>query len=186
MGHRRDRPATVQAPRESERAAPGRPPTDRDDFAAFYRAEMPRLVALARGLCGAASADDVAQEAMLAAYRHWSRVRDLERPDAYVRQACANLAVSVFRRRLVEVRALARLGQRREDPVALVDEAEEFWAHVRVLPPRQAQVVALHYLFDLSVDDVAATLEVSPGTVKVHLSRARASLARAYGLEEES
>jgi RNA polymerase sigma-70 factor (ECF subfamily) len=123
---------------------------------------------------------------MLAAYRHWSRVRDLERPDAYVRRACANLAVSVFRRRLVEVRALARLGQRREDPVALVDEAEQFWAHVRVLPPRQAQVVALHYLFDLSVDDVAATLEVSPGTVKVHLSRARASLARAYGLEEES
>ena len=55
-----------------------------------------------------------------------------------------------------------------------------------MLPPRQAQVVALHYLFDLSVDDVAATLEVSPGTVKVHLSRARASLARAYGLEEES
>jgi RNA polymerase sigma factor (sigma-70 family) len=182
MGHRSEEPATVHAPRAAEVAAPGRPPPGGDDFEAFYRAEMPRLVALARGLC----ADDVAQEAMLAAYRHWPRVRDLDRPDAYVRRACANLAVSAFRRRLVEVRALARLGQRREDPAALTDDAEEFWVRVRALPPRQAQVVALHYLFDLSVDDVAATLEVSPGTVKVHLSRARATLARVYGLEEES
>ena len=44
------------------------------DFDDFYRAELPRLVALARALCGAATADDVAQEAMLAAYRRWRHV----------------------------------------------------------------------------------------------------------------
>ena len=43
----------------------------RVDFDDFYRAELPRLVALARALCGGAGADDLAQEAMLAAYRRW-------------------------------------------------------------------------------------------------------------------
>ncbi len=176
----------MEAPHDAETLTWGRPATGQDDFEAFYRAEMPRLVALARGLCGAAAADDVAQEAMLATYRRWSRVRDLERPDAYVRRTCANLAVSTFRRRVVELRALSRLQQRRDEPAVMPDAAEEFWSHVRALPARQAQVVALHYLFDLSVDDVAATLEVSSGTVKVHLSRARATLARTLGLEEES
>lgn len=47
-----------------------------------------------------------------------------------------------------------------------------------VCPRRQAQVVALQYLYDLGVADVAATLEVSEGSVKVHLSRARATLRR--------
>ncbi|MDP9219733.1 MAG: ECF-type sigma factor, partial [Actinomycetota bacterium] len=51
---------------------------------------------------------------------------------------------------------------------------------VRSLPRRQAQVVALFYLYDLSVADVAATLELSEGSVKTHLSRARAALAERF------
>ena len=78
--------------------------------------ELPRLVALARGLCGAAIAEDVAQEAMLVAYRRWREVGDLERPDLWVRRTCANLAVSQFRRKVVELRATARLGARRTPP----------------------------------------------------------------------
>jgi len=186
MAHTGDESAAVTEPRETETLTWGRPSPGRGDFEAFYRAELPRLVALARGLCGSAAADDVAQEAMLAAYRRWPHVSDLERPDAWVRRTCANLAVSTFRRRMVELRALGRLGQRRTESVGLAAGADEFWSHVRRLPARQAQVIALHYLFDLSVDDVAATLEVSPGTVKTHLSRARAQLARTLELEDES
>ena len=178
--------ATVGEPAEADTATSGRRATRPDDFEEFYRAELPRLVALARSLCGPALADDVAQEAMLAAYRRWKQVRELERPDAYVRRACANLAVSQVRRRLVEVRALARLTARRSPPVEVDEPTETFWSHVRALPARQAQVVALHYVLDLGVDEVAATLEISTGTVKTHLSRARAQLAQVLGLEEES
>ena len=46
-------------------------------------------------------------------------------------------------------------------------------------------MVALHYVFDLSVADVARTLEISEGSVKVHLSRARQTLARSMGLPVE-
>ena len=55
-------------------------------------------------------------------YRRWAHVSGLERPDLWVRRACANLAVSQFRRRLVELRALARLGSRREGPASSEDE----------------------------------------------------------------
>lgn len=148
-----------------------------EDFEEFYRAEMAGLVALARGLASPAVAEDIAQEAMLVAMRRWPQVRDMEHPQAFVRRVCANLAVSSFRRRLAELRALNRAAAQ---PVpALTDDLhEEFWRLVRALPRRQAQSVALHYLFDLTVGQVAETLGCSEGSVKVHLSRGRETLAR--------
>jgi DNA-directed RNA polymerase specialized sigma24 family protein len=38
-------------------------------------------------------------------------------------------------------------------------------------------VIVLHYLLDLSVEQVATELGVPPGTVKSRLSRARTALA---------
>lgn len=170
-------------------APPASPPAARG-FEDFYRAHMPGLVALARALCGGAAADDVAQEAMFVTYRRWSHVVEPEWPEAWVRRTCANIAVSQVRRRLVELRALGRLRSRapvgRESWSGPDDSwSLDFWRRVRRLPRRQAQVVALHYVCDLSVDQVASTLEVSPGTVKMHLSRARASLRRSYEEGEE-
>ena len=54
-----------------------------------------------------------------------------------------------------------------------------FWRAVRGLPKLQRGVVALHYVDDLSVAEVADVLGVSIGTVKTSLSRARSSLAPA-------
>jgi len=153
----------------------------RGGFDEFYAAELPRLVALARGLCPAHLAEDVAQEAMLVAYRRWREVTDLERPDLWVRRTCANLAVSQFRRRMVELRATARLAGRRQPPVELSETGEEFWAAVRALPQRQAQSAALRYVYDMPVAEIAATLGTSEGTVKQHLSRARHALAARLG-----
>src|SRR4051812_34236711 len=84
-------------------------------FDAFYRRELPALVALAVALSGSASAEDIAQEAMLAAYRRWDVVSHLDLPAAWVRRVCANRCVSTLRRRAVEGRAMLRLGARRID-----------------------------------------------------------------------
>jgi RNA polymerase sigma-70 factor (ECF subfamily) len=46
-------------------------------------------------------------------------------------------------------------------------------------------VVALHYLEDRSVADIAAVLEISEGAVKSHLHRARLALVRTLGLTKE-
>ncbi|HVQ89317.1 MAG TPA: sigma-70 family RNA polymerase sigma factor [Actinomycetes bacterium] len=158
---------------------------DAEPFESFYRREYPRIAALARVLTGPIGAEDHAQEAMLVAYRRWREVGQMADPAMWVRRVCANIATSQLRRRAAEARALLRLRGRRDVPTLLEPTDEDFWSAVRGLPRRQAQVVALHYIYDLSVADVAATLEMGEGTAKTHLSRARASLAKVLGEREE-
>jgi RNA polymerase sigma factor (sigma-70 family) len=93
----------------------------------------------------------------------------------WVRRVCANLATSQLRRRGVEARALVRLGSR-ISPAVLDGDDDAFWSMVRTLPRRQAQALTLYYLFDLSVAEVAETLELREGSVKSHLARGRAAL----------
>jgi RNA polymerase sigma factor (sigma-70 family) len=162
-------------------------------FDAFYLGEIGRLVALATGLCGRAQAEDVAQEAMLVTFRRWRDVGQRDHPAAFARRVCANLAVSAFRRRLVEARALVRLTDR--SWVRSVDGADtanpagdddrEFWAHVGALPRRQAQAVALRYVYGLPVAEIADTLGISEGSAKVHLHRGRQNLAVRFGIAQE-
>jgi RNA polymerase sigma factor (sigma-70 family) len=57
---------------------------------------------------------------------------------------------------------------------------------LRTLPPGQREVVALHYLADLEVAEVARTLGIAEGTVKSRLSRGRTALAVALADTEES
>ena len=54
----------------------------------------------------------------------------------------------------------------------------ELWRLVRRLPEQQRWAVALHYVEDRPVAEVAGVLGCSEGTVKTHLSRAWATLAR--------
>ncbi|MBD3923917.1 sigma-70 family RNA polymerase sigma factor [Nocardioides cavernae] len=168
--------AEVAAPDVAEPAPGTAVAMGHEGFADFYRAELPGLVALARGLCGSVVADDIAQEAMLAAYRRWSEVEGFDQPQAWVRRTCANLAISSFRRRMVEVRALARMTAR-SAPAPLDEDAEEFWTAVRSLPRRQAQCAALRYVYEMGGAEIGRTLSITEGSVKVHLARARTTLA---------
>jgi RNA polymerase sigma-70 factor (sigma-E family) len=175
------RPARADVPQNGGAEAvqlPGR-------FEYFYLQEYPRVVALAYALSGSrAGAEDIAQEAFLRAYRDWDRVGSYEHRVAWVRRVAANLATSGLRRRVVEARALIRLAGRREPPVdPLPAENAEFWAAVRALPSRQAQAVALYYLEDLSIQQIAAVLGCTEGTVKAHLAKARRTLARRLDLD---
>jgi RNA polymerase sigma factor (sigma-70 family) len=147
-----------------------------ESFDGFYRRELAGLIAFACALAGSACAEDIAQDAMLAAYRRWDHVAQLDIPAAWVRRVCANRAVSTLRRRSVEARAMLRLGSRGTDVEPMAAAHESFWAEVRKLPRRQAQVIALHYIYDLGVAEIARTLGCAEGTVKVHLSRGRAAL----------
>jgi RNA polymerase sigma factor (sigma-70 family) len=155
----------------------------RGDLDDLYRREYRSVVALAYGLSGSRSgAEELAQEAFLEAHRAWDRVSAYDDPAAWVRRVVVNRSVSQVRRRMAEARALTRVMGRRELPAVLPDSDAEFWRAVRRLPRRQAQAVALLYLDDLSVAAVAAVLEISPETVKVHLHRGRAALAESLGL----
>jgi RNA polymerase sigma-70 factor (ECF subfamily) len=155
-----------------------------ESFDAFYAREYRLLVAFAYALTGSQThAEDVAQEAMLAAYRRWDEVARLEAPHAWVRRVCANIAVSFVRRRIVEARGLLRLRRRRVDVVALDNDDATFWAEVRRLPKRQAQCIVLCYVYGCSVSEIAEVLDCGDGTVKTHLSRGRSKLAARLGTQ---
>lgn len=150
-----------------------------DEFDEFYRVSFPRIVDIARGLSGSRlAAEDLAQEAFIAAYKQWDKVGRLENPGAWVRRVVINKSVSRYRRHLAETKALVKLRPvRGTAPEHLPDDAEDFWQAVRGLPRRQAQAITLFYLDDLSTTEIAEVMELSPNTVKVHLHRGRTTLA---------
>lgn len=155
-----------------------------EKFDAFYRREFSSVVGLAYALSGSRwAAEELAQEAFLAAHRRWDVVSGYEQPGAWVRRVVSNLSTSLVRRRVVEARALVKLAARRPESLPPLDAIDaEFWRAVRSLPKRQSQVIALHYLEDLSVAKIAETLKLAEGTVKAHLHRGRIELARRLSL----
>jgi RNA polymerase sigma-70 factor, ECF subfamily len=88
---------------------------------------------------------------------------------------------SAFRRRLAEGRALVRLAARREPDPPLRPEVLDFWRAVRSLPSRQRQAVALFYLEDWPTAEIARVLGCTETTVRGHLHRGRATLAKRLG-----
>ncbi|MDP9302207.1 MAG: SigE family RNA polymerase sigma factor [Actinomycetota bacterium] len=158
-----------------------------ETFEEFYAREFPAVVGLAFALSGSRTAsEDLAQEAFLAAHRNWERVAGYEQPDLWVRRVVSNMSMSMFRRRYAEARALARfaLGTATTLP-ELSHEDAEFWAAVRSLPRRQAQVIALRYLDDRSVAEIAEILGTATGTVKKQLHDGRQNVVRRLRLEED-
>lgn len=157
-----------------------------ESFEVFYRREFPRMVDLAYSLSGSSwpVAEDLAQDALIAAYRDWARIAALDNPATWVRRVVLNRAASRFQRTKAEARALLRLAPLRHEHVDRIDpDARAFWEAVRALPTRQAQTIALHYLDELSIPEIAEVLGCSPNTIKVHLHRGRRELARRLELE---
>ena len=156
-------------------------------FDAFYRSEFPRMVNIAYALSGSRlAAEDLAQDAMIAAHREWGRVGALDKPGAWTRRVVINKAASLYQRRMAELRAVARLDPFRGSfPQPLDAESEHLWHEVRRLPRRQAQAIALFYVDDLTVATIAEVMECTESTVKVHLHKARQTLAVSLELEGE-
>ena len=87
------------------------------EFDGFFRAQLRPLIALAYALTGVRStSEDLAQEALFAAFNSWTRVRDLENPGAWVRRVIANRAVSSIRRRVVEAAGSTMRGSPESTP----------------------------------------------------------------------
>ena len=155
-------------------------------FDVFYQREFRAVVGLAYALSGSRlAAEDLAQEAFMTAHQHWEKVGRYESPGAWVRRVVSNKSVSLYRRKAAEARALARVTLDRQLPLPElgVDDAE-FWQTVRSLPRRQAQAIALYYLEDRPVAEVAAILGCTESTAKVHLHKGRKNLADRLGVAE--
>jgi RNA polymerase sigma factor (sigma-70 family) len=156
---------------------------DQDEFERVFRSayravlQTTFLVLQDRG-----RAEEVTQDAFLRLYERWGGAVALEHPVAWVRRVAVRDAIRRARReRVVPVVSLvetATAGERVPDIDLL--------RAVSTLPPKQRAAVALHYLQDLPVNQVAELMEVAPATVRQHLFKARYRLAQCLGetLEE--
>jgi RNA polymerase sigma-70 factor (ECF subfamily) len=155
-------------------------------FSAFYEAEYRPMVRLAVALVGRRDvAEELVQDAFVSLHGRWDRVSNYESPEGWLRRVVVNRAMSALRRRAVEVRLLGRLSRLRERHSEVPAVDGEIWQAVAALPKRQAQVIALMFVEDLTVAEIAAVLECEENTVRTHLRRARQSLAARLGLEDE-
>jgi RNA polymerase sigma-70 factor, ECF subfamily len=154
-------------------------PMGDDGFARFYTASYQRLLGQLFAVTGdLAEAENVLQEAYARAFARWAQVRAYDFPEAWVRRVALNLAAMAARRLRRRAAALWRLGPPSAIP-ELSSELLDLHQALRALPLGQRQVVVLHHLVGLSVEEVAGELGVPAGTVKSRLARGRRALAQA-------
>jgi RNA polymerase sigma-70 factor (ECF subfamily) len=148
------------------------------EFEAEFDRLFGRAFAVARRLTGdPAAAEDIAAETLIRTYVSWSRVRAFEYREAWVARVATNLAIKSSRQRAT---AHASVVTDESDATATRLALVEALAR---LPRRQREAVALRYLADLSIDDVASTLGVSAGTVKQSVHRALRTLRSQLGTD---
>ncbi len=149
-----------------------------DEFERFFVTTYDGIVrSLAADLGDHDAAVDAAQEGFIRAHEHWAQVRTYDQPAAWVRRS----AVNASRDRLRSDRR-----RRARESAVVVDPTSRSSAEPDVesrglldeLPQRQREVATRFYVEDHSVEQIAAELGVSVGTVKSQLSDARARLRR--------
>jgi len=156
-----------------------------EEFTAYVVASRPRLYRAAYLLSGSHhQAEDLVATALAKLYVAWPKARRADAIDAYARRVLVNSHLDETRR-----------PWRREHPSELaaldrsVEQAapdDELWSALRALPPGQRRVVVLRHYWGLSVEEVAADLGISTGTVKSQTSAALTALRRVIHHEREA
>ena len=148
----------------------------------LYREHYRSLVRLASLLVDdVATCEEIVQDAFVALHRRGLDGIEAVRLPAYLRSAVLNGARSQLRRRQVR-RRLAPAPDPTSAPAPdaaplLGPDRQAVLDAVRALPDRQRDVVVLRYWMDLGEAEIAATLEIAPGTVKTHARRGLDALA---------
>jgi RNA polymerase sigma-70 factor (ECF subfamily) len=151
------------------------------DLAELYAGSYRRLVTSIYAVIGdLTDAEEVVQEAFVKAIAQPGQLSGIDNPEGWLFRVALNLARTRARRRVVFDKIMRRTGS---PPVETPDQSPDhvaLMAALRRLPVGQREALGLHYLVDLPVDEVAAVLGVSVGTVKSRLARGRSALAQHF------
>ena len=174
-----------QAPR-AQRTQQKLPP----DFEAFHQMYRPLYVNWAKSCLGnrhdAEEAVDAAFEQLL---KSWSAVLSKESPAAYAWRVLRNATIDLSRARhrrpalmgeaAFETVALAQAA----DPISQFEESLGLYEAIGQLPPRQKDVVLLHFGLDYSMVEIADALGITPAGVRSTVRHAKRRLQHAYGVK---
>ncbi|WP_405911399.1 RNA polymerase sigma factor [Streptomyces longwoodensis] len=180
--------------RQPTAAAPerGRPGTDdsRRAIETVFRLESPRVVAAAaRVVRDVGIAEELAQDALVAALEQWPRDGVPDNPGAWLTTTARRRAVDLVRRRETYTRKLAELGrdldtvQPFEEPADPDDIDDDllrlvFTACHPVLSAEARTALVLRLLGGLSTVEIARAFLVPEPTVAQRIVRAKRTLAR--------
>ena len=163
-------------------------------FEELVRAEQQELLRIAwRFTHDSDESQDLVQAALADAYERRHTLKDPALGAAWLRRILVHRAINLHRRRRVW-RAIEQWLRPSTDASAPTADAEmdrarqleQVRAVVRDLPARQAAAFTLRYLEGLSIDEVADALGIGPGTVRVHLYRALATVKERLGWKEKA
>jgi len=161
---------------------------------AALTAARPRLEALARRLVwDTEEARDVVQGALVEAVERWDSLKDPAAREAWLRRIVVNRAFSQLRRRRFWNALGALLLVPEVDAAPSPEESAEQKEHqarlaaaLERLPARQSLAFTLRYLEGWSFEEVAASMGIDRGTVRVHVQRAVTALRAAGVLGERT
>lgn len=163
--------------------------SDPDLFEGFYRDHVEAVERfVARRVGDPHAAADLTADVFLAVIQAAHGYRPEQGPPrAWLFGIARNVVSQEHRRRARQSRALNRYQTQRvlqpdaiERAVERIDaarEARQLHERIQALPARLRAVLELTAVDDLSVNDAAAVLQISPGTARVRLHRARRKLA---------
>ena len=155
-----------------------------ESFTTYVAQRRLQLFRTACLLCGDPhQAEDIVQDALARLYAAWPRASRADNIDAYARRVIVNTHLNQVRRPWRRERVAADVG---DGPVAAhlpTEDLQVLWAALRALPLGQRKVVVLRHYLGLSVEETAADLGISIGTVKSQTSDGLASLRRALAAE---
>lgn len=165
---------------------------DRKAFGALAARWQTRLVRHAWRLTGdAEAARDIAQDAWGSIARELPRLDDSAAFPTFAFRIVTRRAADFIRKQRRN-RALISAAAAEPAPVSDTGEAAEFASAAPALrralgnlPPDQRAAIALFYLEDLTIPEIAAALDVPAGTVKTRLMAAREKLKSAFGVMKE-
>ncbi|MDO9455957.1 SigE family RNA polymerase sigma factor [Nocardioides sp.] len=145
-----------------------------EEFTAYVAERRAHLYRTAYLLCAGDGhrAEDVVQQALTKLYAAWPRVSRLDSIDAYARRVVVNAHLDDVRRPWRRERPVATTLERPATSGLSVEDADALWSALRGLAPGQRRVVVLRHYLGLSVEETAADLGVSAGTVKSQTSDA--------------
>ncbi|RST06682.1 SigE family RNA polymerase sigma factor [Streptomyces sp. WAC07149] len=145
-----------------------------EDFTAYVRMRRPALLRTARRLVpDPADAEDLVQAALLRTHARWDGIADKSLADGYLRRVMISVRTDWWRARTRDEVPMERPPELPggDGTDQLLDRAELLEV-LTVLSARQRAVVVLRYWSELSIEETAGALGVSPGTVKSTLHRA--------------
>lgn len=160
--------------------------TDGRLFDEWYRTEHPKLLRALIVVAGTqGEVVDVVDEAFARAYERWDRVGEMRSPAGWTYRTGLNLLRRRWRRASMEALLHRRGAVDTAGSAPSADWSAEVWDAVKALSARERTAIALRYVADLPMQDIATAMGIAPGTVGSTLHNARQHLAALLGDDED-